>query len=148
MRAFLGLLAGLVSVVSASYALLPRQVPGYPACSQPCLLNATSTKCSAGEVACECQDQQFVASVTACFVSSCNGTDLQTAEQAARANCAAAGVTLTATSATSTPATGSTPTSSQSSPSGSSTSKSSGADSTMVNMIGAAAALGVAVLAL
>ncbi|KAH9981934.1 hypothetical protein BJV77DRAFT_335447 [Russula vinacea] len=137
MRAFLGLfVVGLISTVSTSYVIYPRQVPGYPACAQGCLANATSTKCQPGEVHCLCLDTAFINMTTTCFDSSCNGTDLQSAENAARQNCALAGVTLTSSG-------GPSPTASSTS-----TSKSNGADSTMVNIMGGAAALGLAVLAL
>jgi len=139
MRAFLGLfLAGLISTVSASYALYPRQVPGYPACAQGCLANATSNECQPGEVHCLCLDPNFINSTTACFESSCSGTDLQAADQAAVQNCELAGVTLAI----------STPTSSAAPTSNTGASKQNGADSTMVNIMGGAAALGLAVLAL
>lgn len=137
MRASLSLfIIALISTVSASL-LYPRQVPGYPACAQGCLANATSSKCQPGEVHCLCQDTQFVNWTSACFAKSCNGTDLQNADKAARDNCALAGVTLTS-SGTST-ATASTSTGSN---------KPNSAESTMVNIMGGAAALGLAVLAL
>jgi len=136
MRAFLGVfVAGLISAVSASFVIYPRQVPGYPACAQGCLANATSDQCQPGEVHCLCLDTKFINSTTTCFDSNCNGTDLVAADKAARDNCALAGVTLAST------ATGTT---SSSTP----TSKPNGADSTMVNIMGGAAALGLAVLAL
>ncbi|KAI0301309.1 hypothetical protein BC826DRAFT_558394 [Russula brevipes] len=141
MRAFFALFVlGLVSIVCASGGLSPRQVAGYPACAQSCLANAKSTKCLSGEVQCLCEDTDFINNTTACFLSSCSGSDLQTAEDTARKNCALAGVTL---SSTSTPAGSAT-----SSPSSTASSKPNGADSTMVNIIGGAAALGLAVLAL
>jgi hypothetical protein len=137
MRAFLILfVAGLISTVSASYVLSPRQIPGYPACAQGCLLNATSSECQPGEVHCLCLDSQFINSTTTCFQNNCNGTDLETADNIARENCALAGVTLSTPSATAGQA------------ASTDVKKKNGADSTMINIMGGAAALGLAVLAL
>ncbi|KAN0109523.1 hypothetical protein V8E52_009166 [Russula decolorans] len=137
MRAFLSLfITALISTVSASL-LYPRQIPGYPACAQGCLANATSSKCQPGEVQCLCEDTAFVNETSTCFAGSCNGTDLQAADKAARDNCALAGVTLTSSGTSSATASSST-----------SSSKSNSAESTMVNLMGGAAALGLAVLAL
>ncbi|KAI0275699.1 hypothetical protein BGY98DRAFT_935573 [Russula aff. rugulosa BPL654] len=139
MRAFLSLfIAALISAVSASL-LYPRDIPGYPECAQGCLANATSSKCQPGEVQCLCEDPVFVNSTTTCFVANCNGTDLTAAESAARQNCDLAGVTLTPSGTSSSAAAASSSTGS---------SKSNSAESTMVNIMGAAAALGLAVLAL
>ncbi|KAF8497488.1 hypothetical protein F5888DRAFT_1803510 [Russula emetica] len=137
MRAFLSLfITALISTVSASL-LYPRQIPGYPNCAQGCLANATSTKCQPGQVSCLCQDPVFINTTSTCFANNCNGTDLQAADKAARDNCALAGVTLTSSSSATAAASSST-----------SSSKSNSAESTMVNIMGGAAALGLAVLAL
>ena len=127
-------------------------------CAQGCLANATSSVCQPGEVHCLCLDQQFINSTTTCFQNNCNGTDLQSADQTAQKNCALAvcffisltfldrtkllmdvmqGVTLGTPSATA----GQTA-------STDATKKSNGADSTMINIVGGAAALGLAALAL
>jgi len=143
MRAFLSLfITALVSTVSAS-VLYPRAVPGYPDCAQGCLANATSSKCSPGEVHCLCLDTQFVNSTSACFASACSGADLQAADKTAQDNCKLAGVTLTSTGTSTGTSSGSAATSSSTT-----SSKSNSAESTMVNIMGGAAALGFAVLAL
>jgi len=137
MRAFLSLfITALISTVSASL-LYPRAIPGYPACAQPCLANATSSKCQPGEVHCLCLDTQFVNQTSTCFAASCTGADLDTADKTARDNCALAGVTLTSSG-----------TSSATAGSSTSSSKPNSAESTVVNIMGGAAALGLAVLAL
>ncbi|KAH9990237.1 hypothetical protein BJV74DRAFT_772696 [Russula compacta] len=59
-------------------------------CAVGCLNNITSSKCQAAQVSCLCEDTTFVSAETACFQSSCNGTDLQAAEKTARDSCAAA----------------------------------------------------------
>jgi len=74
---------------------------------------------------------------TTCFENNCNGTDLQTADATARENCALAGVTLSTPSATADQTT-----------STDASKKHNGADSIMVNIMGGAAALGLAALAL
>jgi hypothetical protein len=119
------------------------------------LLNATSSECQPGEVHCLCLDSQFINSTTTCFQNNCNGTDLETADNIARENCALAvcsflclldrtellidviqGVTLSTPSATAGQA------------ASTDVKKKNGADSTMINIMGGAAALGLAVLAL
>lgn len=54
------------------------------------MANATSSKCQPGEVHCLCLDTQFINTTSTCFASSCNGTDLDSADKAARDNCALA----------------------------------------------------------
>ncbi|KAI0299375.1 hypothetical protein B0F90DRAFT_1631242, partial [Multifurca ochricompacta] len=60
------------------------------ACAQPCLAKADLGNCLSGEVHCLCTNQAFIVSTTQCFISSCSGTDLQTAEQIAQETCRAA----------------------------------------------------------
>jgi len=149
MRAFLSLF--LVGMVSTTFALFPRQ-DGYPQCSYGCLANATSTQCQPGEVKCLCEDPAFINSTTTCFEQSCSGADLAQAEQTARDTCALAGVTLSSTPpSTTSPTSGATAagsSSSTTSPPSSPSSKPNSAGSTMVNIIGVAASLGLAALAL
>jgi len=139
MRAFLGLfIAAFVSTVSASFGLFSR-ADGYPNCALPCLTQgANMSKCGAGETACYCKDPVFVNFTTTCISQNCTSpADIQQADQTAQDECAKAGAPLasaaTAASTSSAPST---------------TSKTNGAESIMVNMIGAAAALGAAALAL
>ncbi|KAI0252808.1 hypothetical protein BJV78DRAFT_269951 [Lactifluus subvellereus] len=137
MRAFLCLLiAGAVSAVSAFIELNPRQNP-YPACAQACLAKADLGKCTAQEVQCLCTEQSFVVSTTQCFQQNCDNSDLQVAEKVAEESCKAAGVTLTS-SIPPTTATATSP----------GASKSNSAASPMVNVVGGAAALGLAALVL
>jgi len=139
MRAFLGLLiAGAVSTVSAFIELNPRQNP-YPQCAQACLAKADLGKCLSQQITCLCTEQSFIVSTTQCFEQNCDSSDLQTAEKVAQESCEAAGVTLTSAIPAAT-TTANSP--------GASGAKSNSAASTMVNVVGGAAALGLAALVL
>ncbi|KAI0267351.1 hypothetical protein BC834DRAFT_74568 [Gloeopeniophorella convolvens] len=160
MRFSLAIVAvAFASTASASSVLFPRQA-GYPDCSLPCLANPDLGTCKITDITCLCNSSAFVVSTTQCIESSCTGNDLQTAEAAARSQCEAVGVTLTSSvpppsstapsgSSTSSTSPTSSSTSSSSSPSPSTNqNQSNGAASLTVNMVGGAAALGLAVLAL
>jgi len=154
MRAFLGLfIAAAVSTVSGSYTFSPRQNP-YPECAQPCLAKADLGTCAPGEITCLCNESSFIIATTQCINSSCSGSDLQKALQLAKDTCAAAGVTLTSSvpppTSTSPGASSATSPSSTSSaqPSASTSSTPNGAASNAVNILGGAAALGLAGLML
>lgn len=54
------------------------------------MASATSSTCQPGEIHCLCLDTAFINETSTCFASSCNGTDLQAADKAARGNCALA----------------------------------------------------------
>ncbi|GBE83495.1 hypothetical protein BKA93DRAFT_821791 [Sparassis latifolia] len=86
-------LSGAIASVSAG-TILRRQ---FPSCATPCLANANFGSCNESDDTCLCNSSQFVDSVTTCIMSSCNGSDLTTAEQDAQQLCLAVGVTLTAT---------------------------------------------------
>ncbi|KAH9968049.1 hypothetical protein BC827DRAFT_466886 [Russula dissimulans] len=139
MRAFLGLfIAAFISTVSASFGLFPR-ADGYPDCALGCLAQgANMSKCLSGETSCYCKDPVFVNFTTTCIQKNCtNPADLTQADQTAEDACAAAGAPLASTSTSSAP-----------SSTGTASKKSNSAESIMVNMIGAAAALGLAAFAL
>ncbi|KAF8273554.1 hypothetical protein EI94DRAFT_1696531 [Lactarius quietus] len=157
MRVFLSIfIAAAVSTVSGSFFLSSRQT-AYPACAQTCLESANFGSCGPTDVTCLCQETSFIVSTTQCFEANCSSSDLATADSVAQQACAAAGVTLTSSvpPASSTPSGSSTssgaskassPSSSSSTPSASA--KPNGALSNAVNIIGGAAALGLAGLML
>ncbi|KAA1475341.1 hypothetical protein DENSPDRAFT_852913 [Dentipellis sp. KUC8613] len=155
--------AALASTASASNLLLARQA-GYPNCAVPCLTSADFGSCSQSDLKCLCTSANFITSVTQCIESSCQGSDLTNAEAAAQSECAAIGVSLTSSipAPTSTAPSSAAPSSaaqssgspSSSAPASTSPSPSSGsgaANGALVNgpnALAAAAALGLAVLAL
>ena len=66
------------------------KLTSFVACTASCLANATSSKCSAGEVKCLCEDSDFINSTTTCFQASCDAADLAKAEKTAQDTCALA----------------------------------------------------------
>ncbi|KAH9947877.1 hypothetical protein B0H21DRAFT_736774 [Amylocystis lapponica] len=124
-------LVALSALSASASSLLRRQ--SLPSCADPCIENADLGSCSASDDTCLCNSSAFVNSVTSCITSSCTGSDLAEAEQAAVALCAAVGVTLSSpasTSGSSTPSSTAPSSSSSGSASHSSTSSSSASSPT------------------
>ncbi|TFY57822.1 hypothetical protein EVG20_g8390 [Dentipellis fragilis] len=163
MRFTFAIFAAAVASTASASNILARQA-GYPNCAVPCLTSADFGSCSQTDLKCLCTSANFITSVTQCIESSCQGSDLTNAEAAAQSECAAIGVSLTSSipgptsSAPSSSAPSSTAPSSgspsSSAPAGTSPSPSSGSGAASgalmngPNALAAAAALGLAVLAL
>jgi len=137
--------SAVIVVLSAAFAtttsaalLGSRQ--SYASCALTCLTASPSsvTGCSPTDTACLCKNQTFVQTTTACFESSCSGSDLEQSLEAAQAMCRAVGVTLTS-STSGTPTSGS----SSTKPSSTSSSSTNSADSNGVNALFALSALGL-----
>ncbi|EJU03112.1 hypothetical protein DACRYDRAFT_99491 [Dacryopinax primogenitus] len=68
-----------------------------PACAETCLATVITTgnsTCAVTDIACFCDDPTFLSDTLACLQTTCSASDLQTAIQAAQAECAAAGVSV------------------------------------------------------
>ncbi|KAG9097064.1 hypothetical protein FRC07_010841 [Ceratobasidium sp. 392] len=91
MRVSFAVLA-LAAVASAS-SVFRRQ--SMPACAMQCIMTADTGSCDATDNTCLCKSDPFIQATYKCISSTCQGDDLASANDAARALCAAAGVTLT-----------------------------------------------------
>ncbi|THU97529.1 hypothetical protein K435DRAFT_63627 [Dendrothele bispora CBS 962.96] len=88
---FFVVVAALFNGASAS-VLRARQIPN---CAAQCIASADYGNCQPTDNVCLCNNNAFVSSTASCIASSCQGDELQEANAASQALCAAVGVTLT-----------------------------------------------------
>ena len=93
MRSFSAVLLLAATASVSATTLLRRQSP-YPDCALPCLSAAMEGNDCAGDLVCLCNSEAFVSGTTDCIATSCEGSDLETANSVARGSCASVGVNL------------------------------------------------------
>jgi len=133
----------LVGAFSTATAFLTAR-QSVPSCADSCMEHADFGSCSSGDNHCLCNNQAFVANVTACVEASCTGADLTNAEAFSQAVCKAVGVTLTS-SAT---ASGTTASSAGTAKGAIATTSTGGAHGTHANFFAGTAVVGFGILAL
>ncbi|KAG9023342.1 hypothetical protein FS837_005853 [Tulasnella sp. UAMH 9824] len=80
--------------LASAYTILKRQTT-LPPCAQTCYTNTSAAPCNATDIPCQCLNVNFITGLTQCAVTGCSLEDAKTAEEAALAQCKAAGVDLT-----------------------------------------------------